>query len=190
MAGLVLSLLFLLAILTLTLTQVGRLVHQYSTEQLRQALKKETGERNKGKDALAPPNVVTSQIKRKPDDILIPGTPLRQIRLLVDPGLSDIPVTQQSQFLRAIADTGAAEEVKWRIWATTPNENTVMEKSTYRLMLAVREILIKARIRESNIDLRLIHDTDASDREMNGVIVIHFAPLHITAGDRSINGTP
>lgn len=190
MASLVLSLLLLLAILTLALTQVGKLVQQYSAEQLRQALKEEAGEPNKSKYPPVTPNVAVPEVKRKPGDILVPGTPLRQIRLRIDPGLSDIPLPQQAQLLRAVADTGAQEGVKWRIWATVPAEDAVMEKNTYRLMLAVRELLIKARAHESDIDLRLSHDTHASDRNGNGVIVIHFAPMHLTAGDRSSNGTP
>lgn len=193
MASLVLSLLLLLAILTLALTQVGKLVQQYSAEQLRQALKEEAGERDKSKEAPPPPtpNVVAApEVKRKPGDILVPGTPLRQIRLRIDPGLSDIPLPQQAQLLRAILDTGAPEGTKWRIWAAVPPEGAVMEKNTYRLMLAVRELLTKAKIQESNIDLKLSHDAHALDQSGSGVIVIHFAPLHATAGERSGNGTP
>lgn len=191
MASLVLSLLLLLAILTLALTQVGKLVQQYSTEQLRLALKEEAGERNKSKDAPSSPDSATKpQVKRKPGDILLPGTPLRQIRLRIDPGLSDIPLAQQAQLLHAITDTGAQEDTKWRVWATVPAEDAVMEKNTYRLMLSVRELLIKAKARESNIDLKLGHEAQASNQRGNGVIVIHFAPLHLTAGERSGNGAP
>lgn len=190
MASLVLSLLLLLAILTLALTQVGKLVQQYSAEQLRQALKEEAGERNKSNDKSPSSNIVAPGIKRQPGDVLVPGTPLRQIRLRIDPGLSGIPPAQQAQLLRAIADTGAPEDVKWRIWATAPAEDAVMEKNTYRLMLAVRELLTQAKAHEPNIDLRLSHEAHASERNANGVIVIHFAPLHMTAGERSVNGAP
>lgn len=186
-ASLVLSLLLLLAILVFAMTQVGNIVSIYIQENLRITLLAERSEPT-GASRLAVA-VVPSVTQNKPPQphmqALTPGAPLHQVKLVFGADLGEIPASQMAEVAHAIQHIQAPSDATWLIWSSVLADDALMERATYRLMLVTRKALIGQGIAEAKTDLRLSKSKTPPARYEQGDIVIYFAPLPLTAPEKS-----
>lgn len=191
-ASLVLSLLLLLAILVFALTQVGNIVSAYMQEILRQSLLEEQAKPKVDSKLMheqtqtavhrirpQPPIKPPEPIPEPAQETVSPDTPLRQIRLIFAPDLSEIPPSQQAEVVTSIKQIQAPSDATWLIWGSVLATDTLMERSVYRLMLSVRKTLIAQGVPEKQIELQLKPTHVLPPRYQQGEIIIHAAPLHL-----------
>lgn len=187
-ASLVLSLLLLLAILVFALTQVGNFVSAYTQELLRETLQSAQSQTSaKALPQPAQPQHITRLpplAVQSPSEPVAPGTPLRQVRLLFGADLADIPAAQLSEVAAAIKQTQAPDDAPWLIWANVLSGDVLMERSTYRLMLAVRKSLVAQGVSEKQVQLQIKTVTTPPSRYQQGEIIIYVAPLHLKSPER------
>ena len=184
-ASLVLSLLLLLAILVFAMTQVGNMVSKYTEQLMRAVLEQEAAlkEASNTNDGAPKVKVVKQEIRKIASPP--PGIPLKQIRFVFEARLAAIPATQTSEVSTAIRDLQAPADAHWLISAATPPNDPTTERSTYRLMLAVRRTLVESGVAEQLVELRIHRDAITPDRTLKaGVIAITLAPLHALTPDR------
>jgi Na+-transporting methylmalonyl-CoA/oxaloacetate decarboxylase gamma subunit len=182
-ASLVLSLLLLLAILVFAMTQVGNMVTKYTEQLMRAALEQEADNKESPAPQVAPPPVA-KQPPKKPVPPAPPGTPLKQIRFVFEARLASIPAAQASEAAAAIRQLAAPSDARWLITASTPVDDATTERSTYRLMLAVRRTLVETGVAEASIDMRLDRNTTRTPEQKAGVIAITLAPMHALTPER------
>lgn len=185
-ASLVLSLLLLLAILVFALTQVGNLVSSFMQEILRATLVSERYKNNASAKSTqrVPPARAQSQDALQPSEMVAPGTPLRQLRLIFGAELADIPSAQLNEVNASIKQIQAPEDATWQIWANVLAGDAVMERTTYRLLLAVRKNLIAQGVSEKQIELQLKPSKTPPPYYQKGEIIVYVAPLHLRAPER------
>lgn len=184
-ASLVLSLLLLLAILVFALTQVGNFVSAYTQELLRETL--QSAQSQTSAKALPQPQRITRLpplAVQSPNESVAPGTPLRQVRLLFGADLADIPAAQLAEVTAAIKQTQAPDDAPWLIWANVLSGDVLMERSTYRLMLAVRKSLVAQGVSEKQVELQIKTVNTPPPRYQQGEIIIYAAPLHLKSPER------
>lgn len=179
-ASLVLSLLLLLAILVFAMTQVSNIVASY-TEQLMRAILQEEAQKSALEQSPTP--VETKTYKRK----TTPQTPEiapNQVRFVFEADLASIPVAQASEVSKAITDLHAPANTRWLISASTPPDDHATERSTYRLMLALRRTLVEANVPEQMIDMRIDRNAAPPRNLKNGAIAITVAPIKELSQER------
>lgn len=183
-ASLVLSLLLLLAILVFAMTQVGNMVTKYTEQLMHAALQQEADIKAAPVPQVAAPKPEVKQANRKPLPPAPPGTPLKQIRFVFEARLASIPPAQASEAATAIRELAAPSGTRWLITAFTPVDDATTERSTYRLMLAVRRTLVETGVSEALIDMRLDRNTTRTPEQKAGVIAITLAPMHALTPER------
>lgn len=179
-ASLVLSMLLLLAVLVFAMTQVGGIVAKYSDEIMHSALNEV---KNRPLEKMPPPTLGAKKARSvaRGGAFVESGTPLRQIKLRFQRGLSGIPDRQIEQLVASIKKTQAPMGVKWKIWAFFPKGDVVLERLTFNLMLSVRGELSGFGIKENDVDLSLIESGVHLAGYKEGEIIINLAPLHLVA---------
>jgi hypothetical protein len=175
-ASLVLSLLLLLAILVISITQVGSIVGQYMQELLRAELLHKANTTNFSNEKL-PAKFKATGIKGH--EITGPNAPLNQIKVVFTRKLADIPLPYIEQIHTTLKTINAPAEAKWIIWAAVDEKDALIERATYRFMLAIRRILIQQGIKESQIDMRLQKSKLAPVGYEQGEISVYFGPLQV-----------
>lgn len=186
-ASLVLSLLLLLAILVFAMTQVGNIVSIYIQENLRITLLAEKSQ-STGASRVAV-EVLPMVAKNKPSqphiEAVTPGTPMHQVKLVFGADLGEIPAKQMAEVIHSIQQIQAPSDATWMVWSSVFSGDAVMERTTYRLMLLIRKILIAQGIPEEKTELQLSKSKTPPPRYQEGEIVIYFAPLNLTASEKS-----
>lgn len=180
-ASLVLSLLLLLAILVISITQVGSIVGQYMQELLRAELLKKANKTNPPNENLASKPKVVSV---KADEVVSQSLPFNQIKVVLARKLADIPAPYVDQIHAAIKNINAPAEVKWIIWSSVYEQDALIERATYRFMLAIRRILIQGGVKESQIELQLQKSKLAPLGYEQGEISVYFGPLHVMTSSK------
>lgn len=175
-ASLVLSLLLLLAILVISITQVGSIVGQYMQELLRAELLHKASKTNISNEKL-PSKFKTPSTK---DHEATGGsTPLNQVKVVLTRKLSDIPPPYIDQIKSTIKTINVPTESKWVIWSSVYEQDSLNQRTTYRFMLAIRRILIQQGVKESQIEMRLEKSKVAPIGYEQGEIAVYFAPVHL-----------
>jgi hypothetical protein len=174
-ASLVLSLLLLLAILALAMTQVGAAGYLYTQELIRTVVENEA---DLEAQAIASKPLIQAALAP-------PGTPFNQIRFVFGADLASIPAAQAGEVAKAIQDLKAPEDARWLISASTPPSDATTEHSTFRLMLALRRTLTESNVPESLIQMRINRNATSPDDLKTGAIAITVAPLHALTKERS-----
>ena len=185
-ASLVLSLLLLLAILVFALTQVGNLVSSFMQEILRATLISEQSKNSSRVNSTQRVQPVRPHIQDalQANEVVAPGTPLKQLRLIFGADLADIPAAQLNEVNASIKQIQAPDDAAWKIWASVLTGDAVMERTTYRLLLAVRKNLIAQGVSEKQIELQLKPSKTPPPYYQKGEIIIYVAPLHLRATER------
>lgn len=179
-ASLVLSLLLLLAILVFAMTQVSNIVASYTEQLMRAVLDEEA------RKVVPEPTPLPTPVKTVKPKASLPSpeqTP-NQVRFVFEADLASIPTAQANDVFNAITNLHAPSNVRWLISATTPPDDDVAERATYRLMLALRRTLVEAKIPEQMIDMRIDHSTTAPRNLKKGAIAINVAPVKEPTQDR------
>jgi hypothetical protein len=109
---------------------------------------------------------------------------LKQIRFVFEARLASIPSAQASEVATAIRELAAPSGARWLITAFTPVDDATTERSTYRLMLAVRRTLVETGVAEALIDMRLDRNATRTPEQRAGVIAITLAPMHALTPER------
>lgn len=180
-ASLVLSLLLLLAILVFAMTQVQNMVAKYESQILQAALQDDI-EHVTPKTEAPPAEIrpVTRQVAAAPASQFMPSAPkpiydktkLSQLRLIFELGVADMPPETAKEVTQALQRMHTSAGVQWRISATTLVTDPVMEKNTYRLMLLVRDLLLKQNFKNNKIEISLSKSSQAPAGYERGEIVI------------------
>lgn len=180
-ASLVLSLLLLLAILVISITQVGSIVGQYMQELLRSELLSKTIKTNLPSEKSSLVNKVTNI---KMNENIEKNVPLHQIKVELTRKLADIPPFYIDQIRAEIKTIEAPLEAKWIIWAYVYDQDTLIERASYRFMLAVRRILIEEGMNESQVEMKLQKSKLAPKGYDQGEISIYLGPLHLVTSTK------
>jgi hypothetical protein len=183
-ASLVLSLLLLLAILVFAMTQIENLVARYDQEILRARLQQEVdaGQTEPTTRPVSPAPVPVSPKPEAPkpsakDNVVAKTSkteaPLPdQIRLIFEAGVGDVSAQAAQELAAVVARLNAAKPLYWRIQAATLASDPVMEKTSYRLMMKVNQLLREQGIDEKRIQLRLQKSTVLPKGYADGEIVV------------------
>jgi hypothetical protein len=170
-ASLVLSLLLLLAILVFAMTQIENLVARYEQQILRASLQQEvdTGKTDEIR-APKPPvplpvpvPVLPKPVDEKPQakDSVVAKTSKTdtalpdQIRLIFEAGVGDVSAQAAQELASVIARLKSDKPLYWVIQASTLASDPVMEKTSYRLIMKVNQLLRQQGIDEKRIQVRL-----------------------------------
>lgn len=185
-ASLVLSLLLLLAILVFAMTQIENLVARYEQQLLRASLEQEV-EAGK-KDELraptppvpAPAPVLPKPTAEKPQakdrveaktsktDATLPD----QIRLIFEAGVGDLSPEAAQELATLMARLKSDKPLYWVIQASTVAADPVMEKTSYRLIMKVNQLLRQQGVDEKRIQVRLQKSTVPPRGYADGEIVV------------------
>lgn len=193
-SGLVASLMLLMAILVLLLTQLGTISGNYAeavlAELLRQAKEREeiaalekirgtgTGTGTKLGGALVGVSPV-------PTD---PVPKISEIVLIFADKVNDISQEQRPVIAQGLRELSASADSRWAILAFAPESDTVLRRSTFRLMVSVRNFLASEGIAESRVELRMEPQPVSNESAPAGSIVVRIVPLRIDATRRSSTG--
>ncbi|PUE41683.1 hypothetical protein [Limnohabitans sp. Bal53] len=170
-ASLVLSLLLLLAILVFAMTQIENLVARYEQQLLRASLEQEVDASKKDElraptptvPAPAPAPVLPKPTAEKPQakdrveaktsktDATLPD----QIRLIFEAGVGDLSPEAAQELATLMARLKSDKPLYWVIQASTVAADPVMEKTSYRLIMKVNQLLRQQGVDEKRIQVRL-----------------------------------
>ena len=86
--------------------------------------------------------------------------------------MAEIGKSTASEMAAAVQQMQGYQQHKWHVTAQTLQTDPVMEKSTYRLMLLVRQVLRAQNVDEKNIEITLRKTAQAPMGYERGEIVI------------------
>jgi hypothetical protein len=185
-ASLVLSLLLLLAILVFAMTQIENLVARYEQELLRASLQQEldAGKKDETKAPTtpvpAPAPVLPKPTAEKPQakDSVVAKTSKTdatlpdQIRLIFEAGVGDVSPQAAQELASVIARLKSDKPLYWVIQASTVASDPVMEKTSYRLIMKVNQLLRQQGVDEKRIQVRLQKSNVLPKGYADGEIVV------------------
>jgi hypothetical protein len=187
-SGLVASLMLLMAVLVLLLTQLGTLSANYAetvlAELLRQAKEREeiaALEKIRGTGVGAKLGGALVGVSPVPTD---PSPRISEIVLIFAPKINDIPKEEQPAIAQALRDLGAASEARWTILAFAPESDSVLRRSTFRMMVAVRNFVTSQGIGEARIEMRLEPAPVSQEPAPEGSIVVRVVPSRVGPAPR------
>ncbi len=183
-AGLVASLMLLLAVLVLLLSQLGTLAANYAEKLLADALRRLEEQEavtalEKIRGTGVGPGVGGAKVGVSP----IPTDPrpkISEVVLIFGSDANDIPEEQRSAIADAMRELGASPEAVWRVLAFAPESDRVLRRSTFRLMVAVRNFLVAQDIPEARIEMRLEDGPVATGPAPEGSIIVRVVPSRIS----------
>lgn len=191
-SGLVASLMLLMAILVLLLTQLGTISSNYAdrvlAELLRQAEEREAIaalEKIRGTGTGTKLGGAVSAVSAVPTD---PGPKISEIVLIFADKVNDIPEDQRPAISQGLRDLGAAADSRWAILAFAPESDAVLRRSTFRLMVAVRNFVSSQGIAESRVEMRMEPQPVSAEPAPAGSIVVRIVPLRVDASRRTSAG--
>lgn len=193
-SGLVASLMLLMAILVLLLTQLGTISANYAeavlAELLRQAEERERIAalekiRGTGTGTGAKLGGALIGVSPVPTD---PTLKISEIVLIFADKVNDIPEEQRPAIAQGLRELNAAADTRWTILAFAPESDAVLRRSTFRLMVAVRNFVSSQGIAESRVELRIEPEPVSREPAPEGSIVVRIVPLRVEASRRTSAG--
>jgi hypothetical protein len=189
-SGLVASLMLLLAVLVLLFTQLGTLAANFAEKLLADALRRAEEreaitalEKMRGSGKGTKLGGALGGASPVPTD---PSPRISELVLIFGDKVNDIPVEQKAAIAQVLRDLGASPDARWSILAGAPESDAVLRRSTFRLMLAVRNFVTGQGISESRIELRLTSTPVSQDQAPEGGIVVRVVPSRVDASVRSV----
>lgn len=187
-SGLVASLMLLMAILVLLLTQLGTLAANYAetvlAELLRRAEERQAItalEKIRGTGTGTKLGGALIGVSPVPTD---PSPKISEIVLIFTERVNDIPEDERPAIAQALRELGASPEARWTILAFAPESDAVLRRSTFRLMVAVRNFVTGQGIGESRIELRLEPEPVSREPAPEGSIVVRVVPSRVAPAPR------
>ncbi len=184
-SGLVASLMLLLAVLVLLLSQLGALAANYAQKLLADALRRAdemeaVAAIEKIRGTGVGPGLGGAKVGVSPVPI-DPSPKISEVVLLFGGDVNDIPEEQRPLIGEAMRELRASAQAKWRIVASAPVADRVLRRSTFRLMVVVRNFAIAQGIAESRIEMRLEDGPVATGPAPEGSIVVRLVPSRVEA---------
>lgn len=191
-SGLVASLMLLMAILVLLLTQLGTISGNYAeavlAELLRQAKEREeiaSLEKIRGTGTGTKLGGALIGVSPVPPD---PVPKISEIVLIFADKVNDIPPEQRPAIAQGLRELSASGDSRWAILAFAPEADAVLRRSTFRLMVSVRNFLASEGVAESRVELRMEPQPVSQEPVPMGSIVVRIVPLRVDAVRRSSIG--
>jgi len=191
-SGLVASLMLLMAILVLLLTQLGTISANYAeavlAELLRQAEEREriaALEKIRGTGTGTKLGGALIGVSPVPTD---PTPKISEIVLIFADKVNDVPEEQRPAIAQGLRELNASADARWTILAFAPESDAVLRRSTFRLMVAVRNFVASQGIAESRVDLRMEPEPVSREPAPEGSIVVRIVPLRVEASRRTSAG--
>jgi hypothetical protein len=198
-SGLVASLMLLLAVLVLLLSQLGVLASNYAEKFLADALRRAQDteavaalEKIRGTGVGPAVGGAKTGVSPIPTD---PRPKISEVVLIFGGDVNDIPEEQRPAIAEAMRELSASPRARWRIVASAPESDRVLRRSTFRLMVAVRNFVTAQGIAESRIEMRLEDGPVATGPAPEGSIIVRLVPSRIegeapTGGGATPGATP
>lgn len=182
-SGLVASLMLLLSILVLLVTQLGTLASNYAeqwlAERLRQAAEREAVEaleKIRGTGVGTGLGGAETGLSPFPTD---PRPQISEVVLIFGADANDIAEEKRQAIADALRDLAAAPQARWSIVASAPESDRVARRSTFRLMVVARNFVVSQGIAESRIEMRLEDGPVATGPAPEGSIIVRIVPSRI-----------
>ena len=190
-SGLVASLMLLLAVLVLLLSQLGVLASNYAEKFLADALRRAQDtevvaalEKIRGTGVGPGVGGAKTGVSPIPTD---PRPKISEVVLIFGGDVNDIPEEQRPAIAEAMRELSASPRARWRIVASAPESDRVLRRSTFRLMVAVRNFVTAQGIAESRIEMRLEDGPVATGPAPEGSIIVRLVPSRVE-GDAPAGG--
>lgn len=200
-ASLVLSLLLLLAILVFAMTQVGSIVSNYMQEVVKNSWLAEQAQAALAAQPViarprpsapaprpvfpdAPVNAPALTRAQTHEAVPASSRPVaRSIQLVFSPHVDSLTTAQRQQLANAIKQLNAPENSKWQITSTVLESDPLMEKTSYRMLLLSREVLLAQAVSAQNIQVQLVPSEVPPPGYQRGETVVRLVPVDAAPND-------
>jgi Na+-transporting methylmalonyl-CoA/oxaloacetate decarboxylase gamma subunit len=110
----------------------------------------------------------------------------RNILLVFSPHVDSLTPAQRQQFANALKQLQAPDHSKWQVSSTVLASDPLMEKTSYRLVLLVRDVLLSLGLNTQNIQLQLVPSDVPPQGYQRGETVVRVSPVVVapSTGER------